>query len=197
MAALLASGPGIALAQEAPSWTLKFGMHDIAPKSHNGSLAGGTLEADVGDSVRPTAMAEYLFTPQLGLEVIAAWPFEHKVRLNGDRAAKVRQLPPTLSLQYHLNTGGAVSPYLGVGLNYTRFFSIKESGPLAGTHLSLGDSWGFAAHAGVDVALQERWFAGADVRWIDIDSKARVDGASVGSVTIDPVAFGLYVGYRF
>lgn len=189
--------PCVSQAQDAQRWLLKVGAHDVAPKSDNGKLAGGALAADVGDSVRPTATLEYLFTPNLGIEAIVAWPFEHKVDLNGARAAKVKQLPPTVTLHYHFNPGGSVSPFIGAGLNYTRFFDVEESGPLAGTNLDLGDSWGLAAHAGLDFRIDERWIAGVDVRWIDIDTKARVDGASVGTVNIDPWVYGAYVGYRF
>jgi outer membrane protein len=192
--ALLLSAP--AFGQEAESWIVKVGAHDVDPKSGNGRLAGGALGVDVDDSVRPTATLERLFTPHLGLEIIAAWPFEHEVSLNGAPAAKVKQLPPTLSLQYHFAPAATISPFVGVGLNYTRFFSIEERGPLQGARLSLGDSWGLAAHAGVDFRLGERWLAGVDVRWIDIDTRVRVNGVAVGTVAIDPLVAGAYVGYR-
>jgi outer membrane protein len=77
----------------------------------------------VGDSLRPSVMLEYFVADNLGIEVLAAWPFSHDVELNGTKAATVDHLPPTLSLQYHFNGSGAISPYLGVGLNYTLFFS--------------------------------------------------------------------------
>jgi len=192
--ALLLSAP--ASGQETGDWIIKLGAHDVIPKSDNGRLADGALTVDVDDSVRPTASLEYLFTPNLGLEILAAWPFEHEVRLNGTLAAKVKQLPPTLSLQYHFNPGRSFSPFIGAGLNYTRFFSIDERGPLDGAQLSLGSSWGFAAHAGIDFQLRGRWLAGVDVRWIDIDTRARVNGAGVGTVAVDPIVAGLYVGYR-
>lgn len=189
--------PVCAFAQDSERWIVKAGVHDVDPKSGNGRLAGGALTVDVGSSTRPTATLEYLLTPNLGIELIAAWPFEHDVKLNGAAAATVEQLPPTLSLQYHFNAAGTVSPFLGIGVNYTRFFNIDERGPLAGASLSLSSSWGFAAHAGLDFRINERWLAGFDVRWIDIDTDARVNGADVGSVTIDPFVGGLYAGYRF
>ena len=73
----------------------------------------------------------------------------------------------------------------------------KPTGPLAGTDLSIGDSWGVAAHAGFDMALSPQWLITADVRWIDIDSTVRVNGAGVGTVHVDPWAFGISAGYRF
>jgi outer membrane protein len=32
---------------------------------------------------------------------------------------------------------------------------------------------------------------------MDIDSDVRLNGADIGSVAIDPLAYGLYLGYRF
>jgi outer membrane protein len=90
-----------------------------------------------------------------------------------------------------------VSPYLGAGLNATIFFDEKTAGALAGSKLSLDNSFGVAAQAGVDFALSSQWLINLDARWIDIDTDARLDGASLGSVAIDPYAFGVSVGYRF
>jgi outer membrane protein len=50
---------------------------------------------------------------------------------------------------------------------------------------------------GFDVALSQKWLITADVRWMDIDSSVRVNGASVGTVHVDPWAFGVSAGYRF
>ena len=131
------------------------------------------------------------------MELLAATPFKHVVHLNGAKAAEVSHLPPTVSLQYHFNPGASVSPFVGVGLNYTAFFDVHETGPLAGTQLTLDKSWGAAVHAGIDFALNDRWLISADVRWMDIDTDARVNGVKVGTVNIDPLAYGVAVGYRF
>lgn len=202
----LVIGLGTAIAADASTpgdfsggdkWLVKIGVHDVIPKSNNGTLAAGALSVDVGSSVRPTASLEYLFTPSIGVELLAAWPFEHEIRLNGAYAADTKELPPTLSLHYHFNPAGSVSPFVGVGVNYTQFFRVDERGPLSGTDLTLGKSWGFAAQLGVDLRLGRRWLAGMDLRWMNIDTRARVDGADVGTVNIDPLAAGLYAGYRF
>lgn len=186
-----------ASAQDKGSRWVKIGAHVVDPKSDNGSLAGGTLDATVGDSIRPSVMVEYFVAKNLGIEVLAAWPFRHDVELNGVEAATVDQLPPTVSVQYHFNGEGKVSPYLGVGLNYTLFFSEETRGPLAGTDLELDSSVGLAAHAGLDFQIGERWSLGVDARWLDIDSDVSVNGADVGTVEIDPLAYGAYLRTRF
>lgn len=185
---------GSALAQD---FTIKVGAHRVEPRSDNGRLAAGALQADVGSDWRPSLQLEYFLTPHWGVELLAAAPFQHTVRLNGATAAEVSQLPPTLSLQYHFRPEARVSPFIGLGLNYTAFFDVHERGPLAGTQLTLGKSWGAAAHAGVDIALSEKWLFSVDLRWMDIDTEARVNGAKVGTVRIDPIAYGIAWGYRF
>lgn len=197
LALALAAAVPAAHAAQAGDWELKVGVHAVDPKSDNGRLAGGALKADVDSSVRPTISLEYRVTPNLGLEVLGALPFQHEVRLNGAKAASVKQLPPTVSLQWHFLPDGRIDPFVGLGLNYTRFFSIDEKGPLSGTRLDLDDSWGVAAHAGVAFAFAERWSLTADLRWIRIRTDAEVDGARVGTVDIDPLVYGVAVGYRF
>lgn len=196
LALLVVSVPQ-AYAQNADDWQIKVGVHVVDPGSNNGRLAGGTLQSDVGSGVSTTITLEYSWTPSLGIELLAALPFEHDVRLNGTKAATVKQLPPTVSLQWHFRPGEHWNPFAGVGLNYTRFFSIDEHGPLTGTRLNLSDSWGLAAHAGIEYSLDPRWSVTADVRWMKIATEAKVNGAKVGTVTIDPMVYGVAVGYRY
>lgn len=70
-------------------------------------------------------------------------------------------------------------------------------GPLAGASLKVDNSYGLAAHAGVDFRLGERWLATADLYWIDIQPDVKVNGGKVGTVKIDPLVYGLSLGYRF
>ena len=194
-AALALAAP--AQAQDAGDWTFSLGAHGVMPASDNGRLAGGALEADVGNSWRPTVTAEYWFSRNWGLEVLAALPFEHDIDLNGVRAGSTKHLPPTVSLQYHFTGHETVTPFVGLGLNYTVFFDEETAGPIAGTDLSLDASWGLAAHAGLDFAVgQDKWVR-MDARWIDIDTDVSVNGADVGSVKIDPVVFGAAFVWAF
>lgn len=45
--------------------------------------------------------------------------------------------------------------------------------------------------------LGSAWFANVDARWLDIDTDAKVNGARIGTVEIDPLAFGSSIGRRF
>lgn len=191
--ALAAALFAVAGTADAADWIVRFGGHTIDPKSNNHELV------NVGSGQSLTFNATYLLSDNWGVEVLAALPFSHDITLkaDGSRVAETKQLPPTVSLQYHFMPDRRVSPYLGAGLNATVFFDEKTAGALAGSKLSLDDSFGVAAQAGVDFALSPQWLINVDARWIDIDTNARLDGASLGTVAIDPYAFGVSVGYRF
>lgn len=192
----LAAAP--AMAQSKGDWTVSAGVHQVAPKSNNGSLAGGTLKVDVDSDIKPTITGEYFIADNLGIEVLAALPFKHDISINGlGRVGSTKHLPPVVSLQYHFNSAGKVSPFLGAGLNYTTFFSEDTTGALAGSKLKLQDSWGLAAHAGVDFALGEKGALRVDLRWIDIDSKVKLNGEKIGTVNIDPLAYGVSYVFKF
>jgi outer membrane protein len=198
LAAGLAAVAAPAFAQSAGEWTLGFGVHQVDPKSDNGKLAGGTLPLAIDSDAKPSITFEYFVRDNLGIEVLGALPFKHEIAVKGvGKVGETKQLPPTFTLQYHFNSDGKVSPLLGVGLNYTTFFSEDTTGALAGTRLKLDDSWGLAAHAGLDFRVSERSAVRVDVRWADIDTKVKVDGASMGTANIDPLVYGVAYVHRF
>ncbi|WP_019611663.1 OmpW family protein [Thioalkalivibrio sp. AKL7] len=187
----------------AGDWLLRGGLTHVAPKSDNGNLdASGlglsaTAPVDVGSNTRPSGNITYMMTDNLGLELLVAIPFKHDLNVGGVDIGSTRHLPPTLSLQYHFNTGTAVRPYVGAGINYTHFFDEDTADVTLGQDIDLDDSWGAAVQAGIDFALDENWFVNAEVRWIDIETDVSLGGADLGTVKIDPWTFGMNVGYRF
>ncbi|KAF1711364.1 hypothetical protein CSC70_05495 [Pseudoxanthomonas kalamensis DSM 18571] len=187
-----------ALAQSAGDWTLGVGVHNVDPKSDNGNLDATALElgvlppTEVDSSVRPTVTFEYFVANNLGIEVLAALPFQHDISIQGvGKVGSTKQLPPVVSLQYHFANSSKVTPFVGAGLNYTLFFSEDTTGALAGTDLKLDDSWGLAAHVGVDFALSDRSALRVDARWADIDTDVEVNGIKVGTAEIDPIVYGM------
>ncbi|AZB56827.1 OmpW family protein [Cereibacter sphaeroides] len=188
--ALLAAAP--VAAQSAGDMTFGIGLGSVMPKSDNGTLAG--LGAEVGNDVQPTITFEYFIRDNLGIEILAATPFKHDVSLDGlGNIGSVKHLPPTVTLQYHFPTGGAFAPFVGAGVTYVTFFD--EETPLG--DLELDDSWGLSVHAGFDYWLNDRNAIRADVRWMDIDSDAKLNGASIGTAEIDPVVVGVSYIWKF
>jgi len=194
--ALLMALASPAFATEAGDWSISLGVHSVDPASDNGTLANGAFEADVRSDWEPTITAEYFFSPNLGLEVLASLPFDHDIYLNGVEAGSTKHLPPTFTLQYHFD-GETVSPFIGAGINYTLFFDQDTTGPLEGTELDLGNSWGLTARAGLDFKVKDKQAIRVDVRWMDIDTDVSVNGDDVGTVSIDPLVYGVAYVWNF
>jgi len=189
---LAAAAATSATAQSQGDLTFGFGLGSVMPKSGNGTLAGG--RASIGDDLRPTITAEYFIRDNLGIELLAATPFEHSINIAGvGYAGTTKHLPPTLSLNYHFPTNSPWKPYVGAGLNYTAFF--EEESPL-GT-LELDDSFGVSLQVGLDYEFENGSALRANLRWIDIDSDVSLNGAPIGKAEIDPYVLNLAYVVRF
>ncbi|MCG6659265.1 outer membrane beta-barrel protein [Halomonas campisalis] len=173
----------------------RVGVAHVNPKSNNGTLADGAIDVDVRSDTTLGFTFGYRVHDKIGIELLAALPFEHDIKLNGDTLASTKHLPPTVTVQYY-PLGGSdamLQPYAGIGLNYTTFFS--ESSDLG--DLNLSSSWGAAGQLGLDVLLDDSWALNAAAWYIDIDTDASLDGNDLGKVSIDPWAFMAGISYRF
>lgn len=185
-----------AFAQERGDMLLGLGLHGVIPTDSYSTTLAGPVRVD--DNIRPTLTFEYFIADNLGIEVLAAWPFEHDVQLFGvGDVISTKHLPPTVSLQYHFTNSSRITPFVGIGVNYTHFWDETGTGVLAGVPVSLDDSWGVAAHAGIDFAISERGSIRTDIRWIDINTSATVGGVPIGSVSIDPIVIGAAYVLKF
>lgn len=192
-AALLgAATVNTAAAMDQGDWLIRFGVSNVDPKS------GNHPAVSVDSATSATINLTYMMTDSWAVELLAAYPFEHDIYLiDGPEVGSTKQLPPTVSLQYHFMPDSTFQPYLGAGVNFTKFFSEKLYGPLEGNDLSLGNSWGLAGEIGADFMLGESWFLNVSVRYIDINTDAKVNGEAFGTVDIDPWVYGAHAGFRF
>ena len=197
----------VAAAHEDGTWILRAGVGNVAPDNPTLDLSADAdtvvVVVDVDDGTSLVLSATYMFTRNWAFDILAAYPFSHDINLvvNGESAkvASTDHLPPTFSVQYHFLPDASFQPYVGVGLNWTTFFSTDTVEDLAnqGVGLSLDDSFGIAAQFGGDILLGDHWVLNADVRWINIESDANLGGEDVGTVKIDPWVYAVNVGYRF
>lgn len=191
----IAFGMGLvntASAFEPGDWLVRAGASYVNPQSENHDVVS------VESATSATINFTYMMTDIWAVEVLAAYPFKHDIELlDGTNVGSTKHLPPTVNLQYHFMPTEKFQPYVGFGLNYTTFFSEETTGPLEGTDLSLGDSWGLGGQIGFDVMLGDNVFFNLDARYIKIETKAKLDGASLGKVEINPWVFGAHVGFRF
>jgi outer membrane protein len=181
-----------AVAFEPGDWLIRAGGSYVNPASDNSDIV--SVESASSVSFNFT----YMMTDIWAIEVLAAYPFKHDIELlDGTKVGSTEQLPPTVSLQYHFRPTEPLQPYVGLGINYTNFSSEKTTGPLEGSDLSLGNSWGLAGQIGFDYLMNDNWLFNMDVRYIDIDTKATLDGNSLGTVNVDPWVYSVNIGYRF
>lgn len=184
-----------AFSYEAGDIIVRVGAAHVNPSTTNNTVVPG-IDVDDGTAVGITGT--YMLTDNVGLELLAATPFEHDLTLNGAKIGDTKHLPPTLSIQYFpMDSKSKLQPYVGVGLNYTTFFSEDSEGALAGSDIKLDDSFGIAAQLGVDYAIDENWLINASVWKVNIDTDLKLNGTDLGEVEIDPTVYMLSVGYKF
>ena len=185
-----------AFAYGAGDFFTRVGVAKVEPKSDNGSLADGAFDVDVQDDSAFAFTLGYRVTDKLGVELLAAEPFDHDIYLNDANLASTDHLPPTLTLQYYPlgGTDARVQPYAGVGVNYTRF---SDESIATGDDLDLDDSWGAAGQLGVDLLIDDHWALNAAAWYLDIDTDASLNGNDIGSVEIDPVVVMAGLSFRF
>jgi outer membrane protein len=183
------------------NWMIGARVLDIVPNDSS-SISGLSVDNQWTGELDFT----YFFTPNVAVEVIAAWA-KHQVNLNGTSIGKLGLLPPTVTLQYHFTNLGAWKPYVGGGFNYTYFYNdslqiptgfASPNSPAVNLHVN-NSSWGGALQAGLDYQIQRNWYLNFDVKylWINTDVILNATGNKLGSVDINPWVFGAGVRYRF
>lgn len=178
-----------AIAYEKGDIVVRVGAAMVKPAG-DGALDGAL---DVGNNTQLGLDGTYMLTDQIGVGVLAATPFKHDIELNGAKIGTTKHLPPTITAQYHFNTGTNFHPYVGAGVNYTQFFSERSS---LGD-LELAHSVGLAAEAGFDFEIDKKWGLNVGVWHADIDSKAKLNGAKLDTVEVDPWAYMIGASYKY
>ncbi len=201
--ALTAAMPTPSLAHEEGEFLVRIRGIVVMP-DESGSLSPIGGDIDVGTSFAPEADFSYFFTKNISLELIAAIT-KHSVNANNTILGNVDLgntwvLPPTLLAQYHFFTDTMVSPYIGVGFNYTFFFD-ESAGPTVDS-VQIDDAYGPAFQAGFDLQFPDSNFVfNADAKYIMIspDVKARAGSTRIDSRNFDlnPWVFGFGFGYKF
>lgn len=184
-------------AYEAGDFILRAGVASVQPDESS----SGTHELGVGNDEQLGITGVYMFTKNIGLEVLASTPFTHDVTSQNPalgKVAEVKHLPPTVSVQYYFDTASSFTPYVGAGLNYWMVLESKGKGALAGTDVDVDDSIGLALSAGLDMKLTDDLILNAAVWHIDIDTEVDAAGGAVQvDLDIDPWVYMVGVGYKF
>ncbi|MEL7031159.1 MAG: OmpW family outer membrane protein [Pseudomonadota bacterium] len=208
---------GTAAYAEDNPWLVRGRVLGVLPdESADLSVAGTALvgDVDIGDQYVPELDITYFFNDNIAVELILAVT-PHDVDAVGVTVpgaltnadidlGDVWLLPPTLTLQYHFDTGTQWKPYVGAGVNATFFFNEDEGGVADG--IDYDSSFGGALQIGVDYDLDGEpggWLLNADIKKVWINTDVTIDftsalGASVDAeVDINPTVVGIGFGYKY
>lgn len=157
------------------------------------------LGLSVNDKTIPEVDISYYFAPNLAAELVLTVPQKHTLYSGATAIGSLKHLPPTLSLQYLFSPEGYVRPYVGAGLNYTRFSSVNFA-PAVVTALDPSikkSSVGLSVGAGLDVEISPGLFLNVDVKKVQIGTDVSSKGSKVGEFKVNPTLYGVGLGWRF
>ncbi|WP_316820247.1 OmpW/AlkL family protein [Pedobacter gandavensis] len=207
--------------QPTEKWRIRLrGVAVMPQESATIGVIGG--EAKISNSFIPELDFTYFFNKNFAAELILGTTRHQVQTLGSDLSAigasssadvdlgKVWLLPPTLTLQYHYPVG-KFNPYLGAGINYTIFYSADQ-GPTV-KDIKYKDKFAFAAQAGFDYDISDKFFVNVDLKKIFLSTTATVDASNLtpagspqlapvlgridADVKIKPWLLGFGLGYKF
>jgi outer membrane protein len=214
----------LAYAHDAGDIILRAGAITVNPKADSSSVKvdqGPLAGADLGGKATMSSDTQlglnfaYMLNSHWGIELLAATPFEHDVKIKGTalgaangKLGSLKHLPPTLSIVYYpLDAKSAFQPYVGAGINYTWIYDEhvgSEASANGFSNFKADNSWGMAFQVGADYMITDNIMLNAQVRYIDIDTTATVENNAVApgtrakvDVDVDPFIYMVGLGYKF
>ncbi|MDD2546378.1 MAG: outer membrane beta-barrel protein [Burkholderiaceae bacterium] len=183
----LASGAAVAQPAEGP-WMVRARAVHLDSVNKDGTGLGLAID----NKTLPEVDVSYFWSKNLALELVLTVPQKQTVSAAGAVIGHLKHLPPALLLQYHFDAPG-FKPYVGAGLNYTRFSQVNLP---KGVDIER-NSWGPAFQVGVDIPLQKNLYLNLDVKKVYIRTDVSAGGVTLGAFKIDPVLVGVGLGWRF
>jgi outer membrane protein len=153
------------------------------------------LNVDVQSDTIPELDFTYMVSNNVGVELILGTS-KHSVTAGSTELGTVKVLPPTLTAQYHFNPQGEFRPYVGAGVNYTRFYGFKNK--IDGLNLNVKkNSFGPALQVGIDMPLTKNVFLNLDMKKIWIKTKVKAGSTDLGTLDINPLVTSVGIGTKF
>lgn len=181
---------GAAFAQQATEGPWMVRARAVHLDSANGDSTG--LGLSVNNKTIPEVDVSYFFNKNMAVELVLTVPQKHTLSSKGAEIGTLKHLPPALLAQYHFDAGG-FKPYVGAGINYTRFSSVNLP---AGVDIDR-NSWGPALQVGVDIPLGGNMYLNFDLKKVYIRTDVSAGGVKLGTFKVDPVLAGVGLGWRF
>ena len=153
------------------------------------------LGLSVNNKTIPELDISYFISPNVAVELILTVPQKHELSSSvlGGQIGTLKHLPPTLLAQYHFTGNSGFKPYVGAGINYTRFSSVNLP---AGVDIDR-NSFGAAVQVGVDIPLSGNMYLNFDLKKVYLGTDVTVAGADRGSFKVNPLLLGVGLGWRF
>ena len=193
-AVLITCAAGSAMAQTAGESPWLVRLRAVHLDSANGGSTTANLGLSMNNKTIPEVDITYFFSPNWAAELVLTVPQRQTVYSNGTDIGTFKHLPPSLLMQYHFTNVQGFKPYVGAGVNYTRITNVNLASGTAGLEKS---SVGGVLQAGLDIPIDKKLSFNIDVKKVYLRSDVFLNGANVGDFKIDPVLFGVGVGYRF
>ena len=190
-AALCTLMSGAAMAQQTTEGPWLVRARAVHLDSANKDSTG--LNLSVNDKWLPEVDITYFFNKDIAAELILTVPQRHTLSAGGTAIGSLKHLPPSLLVQYHFTDLPGFKPYVGAGVNYTRFSSIRLP---AGVDVDR-NSFGGALQLGVDIPVAKDVYLNFDVKKVYIKTDVSAAGNKIGTFKVDPVLFGIGLGWRF
>ena len=182
---------GAAMAQQTTEGPWLVRARAVHLDSANKDSTG--LNLSVNDKWLPEVDITYFFNKNIAAELILTVPQRHTLSAGGTAIGSLKHLPPSLLVQYHFTDAPGFKSYVGAGVNYTRFSSIRLP---AGVDVDR-NSFGGALQLGVDIPVAKDVYLNFDVKKVYIKTDVSAAGNKIGTFKVDPVLFGIGLGWRF
>ncbi|HOY37265.1 OmpW family outer membrane protein [Piscinibacter sp.] len=195
------------VAVQAQENTFKVGAIRYTTNSKTNGIQGAGVppgaDAETGDATTLLLTYERALTPNIGVELVIGVPPKITARATGtvaflgDDVLSAKNVAPTVLVNYHFGAPGDTwRPYLGAGINYTKFVSVKSK---LAPDVKMSDSTGLAVQLGIDYAASKDWGVFASIAKVQTKSKLVAAGTTVLTTEIDfrPTTYSFGVSYKF
>ncbi|CAB3753129.1 OmpW family protein [Burkholderia sp. MSh2] len=235
---------GSTFAQSSGSWVVTPGVAWVDAglssfRNLSSTSEAGTFRSETTGQIHNLLMAEvlvdYFLTDHVSVEAALGVPPKLNMYEQGmamplgpagpgidlgklQPLASARAWSPTIFVKYNFSSGAsAFRPYLGIGVNYSRFSAVQLDPAFAGSmqafagpggtvDASLSSSWNAAFTGGFSYRLADNWYALASASYIPLRADAVVTAhSSTGQQTLavktrlvgDPILVFVGIGHRF
>ena len=218
LAVMAALAPTLSHA-EAGDWVLRARAINVNPDENSelgktvnqqGVAINRGADITLDDDWNAEIDLSYYFTKNLAIELAIppmTTSLDAGMRGTGNatfdsREGTLKSRTSTAMAQWHFMPDQTFDPYIGAGLNYTRFTS-KIGGSNGNYRVSDRNTFGAVLGGGVDINLQDGWLINADVKYAFVNTNVETRLVTnngwykIDDLDVNPWIVGIGVGRKF